>query len=229
MDRLLKTTILFRLPSAPPGQTVVGQDDPAVDVDAVQTAVDRGGSVLLLGTFDFGNDGRVLLQKDVAISGEADASGRPITTIVGGDWPFMAPPPADLPPSHPGPVISIESLHFRHPSAGAIQLVYTGGAYIRANKLTAVRRRSFATFFRDTGLLIGQRDAFITTTHCPPLVTGSIVVIDNEVHLANPDPPLTAGIGVFVHPNDGADVYVARNLTTPCARGCLNCNRSRVA
>src|SRR5512138_1907367 len=82
VDRLLKTTILFRLPDAAPGQTVVGQDDPAVDVDAVQSAVDRGGSVRLLGTFDFGEDGQVLLQKDVAISGEADASSRPITTII---------------------------------------------------------------------------------------------------------------------------------------------------
>ena len=229
MDRLLKTTIVFRLPDAAHGQTVVGQDDPAIDVDAVQAAVDRGGSVLLLGTFDFGNDGRVLLRTNVAISGEADASNRPLTTIIGGDWPFCTPPPADLPPAHPGPVISIEGIHFRHPSGGAIQLVYTGGAYIRANKLTAVRRRSFTAFFRHAGLLIGPRDAFITTTLGPPLVTGSIVVIDNEVHLTNPDPTLTSGIGVFVHPIDAADVYVARNLITPCARGCLDCGRSRVA
>jgi hypothetical protein len=227
MGRLLKTTILFRLPDAAPGQTVVGQDDLAVDVDAVQSAVDRGGSVRLLGTFDFGNDARVLLQTDVAISGEADASNRPLTTITGGDWPFFAPPPVGMPPTHPGPVISIESIHFRHPSGGAIQLVYTSGAYIRANKLTAVRRRSFTAFFRHAGVLVGPRDAFITTTLCPPLVTGSIVVIDNEVHLTNPDPTLTAGIGVFVHPIDGADIYVARNLITPCARGCMDCSRLR--
>ena len=229
MDRLLKTTILFRLPGATPAQTVIGQDDPAIDVDAVQTVVDQGGSVRLLGTFDFGNDGRVLLQKDVAISGEADASGRPITTIVGGDWPFTAPTPADMPPTQTGPVISIESIHFRQPSGGAIQLVYTGGAYIRGNRLTQVRRRSFTAFFRHTGVLIGPRDAFLTTTLGARLVTGSIVVIANEVHLANADPTLTAGIGVFVHPIDGADVYVARNLITRCGRGCLDCSRSRVA
>jgi hypothetical protein len=207
---------------------VVGQDDPAVDVDAVQSAVDRGGSVRLLGTFNFGNDGRVLLQKDVAISGEADASSRPITTIVGGDWPFVAPTPADMLPEQTGPVISIESIHFRQPSGGAIQLVYTGGAYVRGNRLTQVRRRSFTAFFRHTGVLIGPRDAFLRTTLGARLVTGSIVVIDNEVHLTNPDPTLTAGIGVFVHPIDGADVYVARNLITRCVRGCLDCSRSRV-
>jgi hypothetical protein len=143
MDRLLKTTILFRLPDAVRAQTVVvGQDDPAIDVDALQTAVDRSSSVVLLGTFDFGKDGSVLLQKDVAISGETDASSRPITTIVGGDWPFVAPPPVDMPPAQTGPVISIESIHFRQPSGGAIQLVYTGGAYIRGNRLTQVGRRS---------------------------------------------------------------------------------------
>ena len=225
MDRLLKTTILFRLPDAAPAQTLVGQNDPAIDVGAVQAAVDRSGSVLLLGTFDFGNDGRVLLQTDVAISGEADVSSRPITTIIGGDWPFFAPPSANMPPAHTGPVLSIESIHFRQPSGGAIQLVYTGGAYIRGNRLTHVGRRSF---FRHTGVLIGPRDAFLTTTLGARLVTGSIVVIDNEVHLTNPDPTLTAGIGVFVHPIDGADMYVARNLITRCGRGCLDCSRSRV-
>jgi hypothetical protein len=121
MDRLLKTTILFRLPDAAPAQTVVGQNDPAIDVGAVQAAVDRGGSVLLLGTFDFGEEGQVLLHKDTAISGEADASSRPLTTIIGGDWPFFAPIPANMPLAHAGPVISIESIHFRHPSGGAIR------------------------------------------------------------------------------------------------------------
>jgi len=230
MDRLFKTTILFRPRDAASAQTVlVGQDDPTVDVDAVQSAVDQGGSVLLLGTFDFGNDGRVLLQKDVAISGEADASGRPITTIVGGDWPFVAPTPADMSPAQTGPMISIESIHFSEPLGGAIQLVYTGGAYIRGNRLTQVRKRSFTAFFRHTGVLIGPRDAFLTTTLGARVVTGSILVIDNEVHLTNPDPTLTAAIGVFVHPIDGADVYVARNLITCCARGCQDCSRSRAA
>lgn len=230
MGRLLKTTILFRLPEAGPAQSVVvGQDNPAIDVDAVQTAVDLGGSVLLLGTFDFGNDGRVLLQKDVAISGEADTSGGAITTIIGGDWPFFGPTPANMAPAQTGPVISIESIHFRQPSGGAIQLIRTGGAYIRGNKVTAVHRRSFTALFRHAGVFIGPRDAFITTTRYPHPVTRSIVVIDNEVHLTNPDPTLAAGIGVFEHPIDGADVYVARNLITCCARGCRDCSRSRVA
>jgi hypothetical protein len=57
------------------------------------------------------------------------------------------------------------------------------------------------------------------------------VVIDNEIRLTNPDPALTAALGVSVHAIDidGADVYVARNLITRCGRGCLDCSRSRAA
>jgi hypothetical protein len=228
MDRLLKTTILLRVPGAAPSQTVVGQDDPAIDVGTVQAAVDQGGSVLLVGTFDFGNDGRVLLRKDVAISGEAEASSTPITTIIGGDWPFFAPAPADMPPAQRGPVISIERIHFRQPSAGAIRLVYTGGAYIRGNRVTEMQGRPLTTFLSRPGVLIGPRDAPITTVGSR-LVTGPIVVIDNEIHLTGPDPTITCGIGVSVHPTDEADIYVARNLTTLCAPDCLDCARSRAA
>jgi hypothetical protein len=180
---------------------VVGQEDPAIDVDAVQTAVDRGGSVHLLGTFDFGDDGRVLLHRDVAISCGADALGRPITTITGGDWPFCAPAPADVPPAQTGPVISIECIHFREPAGGAIHLDYAGGACIRGNEVTALRRRPSITFFRCAGRLIGAHDALVTITSIRSLITGSIVVIENEIHLADLHPPMTPGKGgSFIRP-----------------------------
>jgi len=54
---------------------VAGHENAALDVPAVQAAVDAGGKVLLKGTFDFGVTGRVLLKKDVTICGEADDSG----------------------------------------------------------------------------------------------------------------------------------------------------------
>jgi hypothetical protein len=206
--RLLKATILFGLPGGEVAQTVVvGQHDPARDVAAVQAAVDQGGSVLLLGTFDFGDDGRVLLQKSVRISGEADASDVPITTIMGGDWPFLAPAPSSMPPAQAGPVISVENICFRQPSGGAIHLVYTGGAYIRGNKVTEIRRRPFTTFLRGAGVLIGPCDVPIAGI-CTRLVTGSIVVMDNEVHRMDPCATKTSVVGVFVHPSDEADVYI---------------------
>src|SRR2546427_9685748 len=91
------------LPHVAAGQTVVGgQNNPAVDVPAVQAAVDQGGSVLLVGTFDFGDAGRVVLSKDVAISGEADSSGAPTTTVIGGGWGIFSPPPPPPPPPRGG-------------------------------------------------------------------------------------------------------------------------------
>ncbi len=105
--RLLRATLhasaFFLLPCAALAQAVVvGQGNPSIDVPAVQAAVDQGGSVLLVGTFDFGDTGRVVLSKDVAISGEADSSGAPTTTVIGGDWTFFSPLPATLPPSEAG-------------------------------------------------------------------------------------------------------------------------------
>src|SRR4051794_3643235 len=100
------------LPAAGIAQTVVqGQGNPALDVPSVQAAVEMGGSVLLRGTFDFG-DGRVSLRNDVEISGETDASGKLLTTVSGGEWTFFTPPPPSapasaLPHTPPGPKVAI--------------------------------------------------------------------------------------------------------------------------
>ena len=62
----------------PPGNT------PA-DVDNVQYAVDAGGVVLLkAGVFNFGEDGSVVIVKDVEILGETNKKGNLLTTIMGG-------------------------------------------------------------------------------------------------------------------------------------------------
>src|SRR2546427_10706138 len=87
------------LPHCAAGQAVVvGQNNPAVDVPAVQATVDQGGSVLLVGTFDFGEAGRVLLRNDVDISGEIVGNATPVTTIHGGGWPIYHPPARPSPP-----------------------------------------------------------------------------------------------------------------------------------
>ncbi len=220
---VLQGSLLFLLPCTALAQAVVvGQGNPSIDVPAVQAAVDQGGSVLLVGTFDFGDTGRVVLSKDVAISGEADSSGAPTTTVIGGDWTFFSPLPATLPPSEAGPKIRIQSIHFRQPLGPPIHLAYCGGANIRGNKVTEIRKRPFTTFFRRAGVLIGPRDAAVTTTIFRHLVTGSIKVTDNEVDLAGPDPTITSGEGIFVNLTDGAEVYVARNTVTNCTRNCVD-------
>ncbi|MCI0504217.1 right-handed parallel beta-helix repeat-containing protein [Candidatus Micrarchaeota archaeon] len=100
---------------APPpayDRIVIGTGIPSVDVQAVQAAVDLGGTVLLKGTFDFGTDrgsqiivpGRpaqpavpggdyqdrkgestvFIYNRDVKILGESDADGNPLTVIKNG-------------------------------------------------------------------------------------------------------------------------------------------------
>src|ERR1700733_8281604 len=77
---------------------VTGTGDPSVDVPAVQTAVDQGGSVILVGHFSFDRpptapdaasyNRMVTVSKSVAISGNRDQYGD-LPTIKGGDWPFF--------------------------------------------------------------------------------------------------------------------------------------------
>jgi len=88
--------------------------------------------------------------------------------------------------------------------------------------VTEIRKRPFTTFFRRAGVLIGPRDAAVTTTIFRHLVTGSIKVTDNEIDLAGPDPTITSGEGIFVNLTDGAEVYVARNTVTNCTRNCVD-------
>ena len=148
------------LPHVAAGQAVVGgQNNPAVDVPAVQAAVDQGGSVLLVGTFDFGDAGRVLLRKDVDISGEIVGNATPVTTIRGGDWPFYSPLPAQMPPTQPGPKVTVQYIHFDGAKGVAVHLAYTGGASVHNNKMTGLRGRFL---LRDTVNRTQTSDYFIT-------------------------------------------------------------------
>src|SRR5947209_9613246 len=82
------------LAGAAAGQTVVtGTGNPDIDIAAVQSAVDRGGPIMLRGHFSFKNpptmhgslDGLmavVLISKQAIISGIGDEHGR-MTTIDG--------------------------------------------------------------------------------------------------------------------------------------------------
>ena len=92
-----------------PKTVVIGADDPVIDVPAVQSAVDQGGTVILRGTFDFGTDagnhiivpGRTfpeqdqkgqstvfIYQKDVTILGEIGPRGELLTVVKNGMPPF---------------------------------------------------------------------------------------------------------------------------------------------
>ena len=92
-------------PQVSPTTVVVGYGNPLVDVPAVQSAVDQGGTVILRGTFDFGTHtgnhiivpGRTypdqdvrgrstvfIYQKDVTILGETGKRGELLTVVKNG-------------------------------------------------------------------------------------------------------------------------------------------------
>ncbi len=214
------------LPHVAAGQTVVGgQNNPAVDVPAVQAAVDQGGSVLLVGTFDFGDAGRVLLRNDVDISGEADSSGSPLTTIKRGDWPFYSPLPSTMPPTHPGPVVNVQYIHFDGAKGVAVHLAYTGGASIHNNMMTGLRGREFAPGqFRRVGVLFGPFDSRARTIIeiTPLLVSGSIEVFDNDIDSSGTEPATATNSGaVFAAFVVGADIRIENNVNVGCTRNCM--------
>ena len=61
---------LFDLSAHGPKMVVNGAGDPAIDVPAVQDAVDSYGRVELRGNFDFGESGSVLITKAVELMGQ---------------------------------------------------------------------------------------------------------------------------------------------------------------
>ncbi len=214
------------LPHVAAGQTVVGgQNNPAVDVPAVQAAVDQGGSVLLVGTFDFGDAGRVLLRNDVDISGEIVGNATPVTTIRGGDWPFYSPLPAQMPPTQPGPKITVQYLHFDGAKGVAVHLAYTGGASVHNNKMTGLRGRLFAPGqFRRVGVEIGPFDSRDRTNIqiTPLLVSGSIEVFDNDVDSSGAEPSTATNSGaVLMAFIVGADIRIENNVNVGCTRNCI--------
>jgi hypothetical protein len=101
--------VLFVSPVAGQTKIVYGANNPALDVPAVQSAVDEGGLVILKGTFDFGSDagnhiivpGRAgaaqdvkgkstvfIYKKNVTISGVRDWKGNLMTVVKNGMPPF---------------------------------------------------------------------------------------------------------------------------------------------
>ena len=193
---------------------VTGQNNDAVDVTAVQNAVAANRDVMLVGTFDFGVAGRVVLNCDVDITGEADASGAPLTTIRNGEWDFYTPKPSE-PVAVPGPQVSISHLHFVQARGTAIHLVYSGGASIRGNVIDDMRNRQVTTLVSErAGIVVGPNIVGPINRFIPNLVSGDIDVTDNTIDVLPPNPIVTRTTGMFVSMYIGADVRIERNTVT---------------
>jgi hypothetical protein len=209
---------------------VVGKNNPSYDIATIQDAVDKGGSVLLKGTFDFGKEGSINISKDVKIYGETDAQGNPTTRIKGGFWTFHSTLPAQLPPQAPGPKVTIQSIHFEGAHRAPIFLPYCSGANIVKNKITNVQPYvSKVPIFGKSGLYRQQGIVFNplytlpkeNRKYQPGAITGDIVVGDNDIELSNDIPEKTMSQGAIIIWSTGATIKMLRNRVVNCSRNSL--------
>ena len=116
---------LLAAATAPAQVLLVGTGDPAIDVPAVQAAVDGNGVVLLEGTFSFSGAPApaVTIHRSVWIAGVADEQGQ-IPRILGGTQPFVV--------LAPGADVAIEGLRFQDPVGAAIWIQSAHGMLVES-------------------------------------------------------------------------------------------------
>lgn len=207
---------------------LTGSDTPETDLKAVQDAVDKGGTVLLKGTFNFGEKGQVKIKNDIEISGEKDDNGRPLTKISGGFWPFHSPlPSTELPLPGPGPKIMINHIHFDGAIWTPMHFPYTSGAEIYGNKITNVKPYGLPrkweggeTLWVHAGALLGNRFAHKEKI-LPGATTGLLTFKNNEVDLKCDNPKITMGQGAFYLWTWGATIEITENTFKNVSRNSI--------
>lgn len=221
---------IFSFNSAEAQITIVGQNNPAVDIQAIQKAVDQGGSVFLKGTFDFGDKGRVTIAKDVKIIGELDGTGNPLTKVKGGYWNFYTIPPAQIPPAVPGPKITIYGIHFEGALWSPIHLTYSSGVTISKNKIINVRPMlmeqplmGMTGVSWQQGMILGPRllQPLDKREPLPDVFTGFLKIEDNEIDVTNDNPTKTMGQGVFMLLTTGVIGQISRNTVYNASRNSI--------
>ena len=221
--------VLFSGFSGPTETVVEGVNDPTRDVRAVQDAVDRGGTVVLTGKFDFGKDGKIVIRKDIKILGEVNEQGALTTQVTGGRETFFSPLPSkETAPEVPGPKISIENIHFDKANWTPIHIAYTSGVKIAGNRITNVSPYPFLirseggdTLFAHAGAILGSR--FFHPAKFLPGTTGHLVFENNEVDIPCEDPETTMGQGVFFVWTYGSIIEAKGNTFRNVSRNSIEC------
>jgi len=218
---------IFSFSSAEAQITIAGQNNPTVDIQAVQKAVDEGGTVNLKGTFDFGDKGRVNITKDVKIVGEIDPKGSPLAKIKGGFSTFHSPLPSQLPPEVPGPKITVQNIHFDGALGWPIYLAYSSGATIANNIMTNVRPMPIpAPMFGRTGVFLQEAivcGPFLEkgSKYQPGAFTGQLTITDNEIDLYNQNPVNTLGTGIWIVWTTGVIAQIQHNTIFNSSRNSI--------
>jgi hypothetical protein len=224
---LFMVMAIFSFSSAEAQITIAGQNNPTVDIQAVQKAVDEGGTVNLKGTFDFGDKGRVNITKDVKIVGEIDTKGSSLAKIKGGFSTFHSPLPSQLPPEVPGPKITVQNIHFDGALGWPIYLAYSSGATIANNMMTNVRPMPIPTpMFGRTGVFL--QEAIVCgpvlekgAKYQPGAFTGQLIITDNEIDLYNQNPVNTLAIGVWIVWTTGINAQIQHNTIFNSSRNSI--------
>ena len=207
---------------------IIGKNNEEFDVKAVQEAVDKGGSVLLKGTFNFGQKGRVNIKNDIKVTGEINSDGKPLTKITGGFWTFHSPLPSTEPPlPGPGPKVTIKNIHFDGATWTPMHFPYISGAEISGNKITNVKPFGVPVkwsggenLLLNAGVLFGTRFAHREKI-IPGAVTGNLVVNKNDIDLKCKNPEITMGQGVFFIWTWGATIEIKGNRIRNVARNSI--------
>jgi hypothetical protein len=163
---------------------VVGTGDPAIDVPAVQAAVDTAGTILLKGTFDFGDWGTVAVTgDDVEIRGER-TGGVYHTRIMGGQIPFLVGSSATGPwefldPDAITPVndFSIEAIYFENAMIAIGVMACHGEVTIAGNEIVDGRPLDFGGLPVAVGIYVGPTPG----GYDPAVVTADVTIRNNRI------------------------------------------------
>jgi len=207
---------------------VTGKNNAEIDVKSVQEAVDKGGTVLLKGKFNFGQKGQVKIINDIEVIGEVDDKGSHTTKIIGGFWSFHSSlPSTELPLPGPGPKVKIKNIHFDGAVWTPMHFPYTSGAEISGNKITNVQ--PFAVprkwsggekLLVTAGVLLGTRFAHKEKI-LPGAVTGYLLIENNKIDLKCENPEKTMGQGVFFLWTTGAIIEIKKNTIRNVSRNSI--------
>jgi hypothetical protein len=155
---------------------VIGQNDPTVDVPAVQQAVDAGGTVILRGTFSFLNvrlpgpvGSRVILVTGAVVIRGQDA------TIRGGGTASPGGLQAVFLIDAAGGSVTIEALHFEQPHNAAIRILRSGDLRIAKCRIDRVIPSPLPTEGGVQNAALG--------IHVPGGSVAAVVITENQLQL----------------------------------------------
>src|SRR5215471_15552360 len=223
---VITVTIALETSALARATVVIGTGNPAVDVPAVQAAVNLGGEVLLRGHLSFDRPptiptalqavgiplakATILISKAVAISGARDVS------IEAGTIPFFV--------NAPGTTVTIQRVHFVRPTKSAVLVYAVSGLVIASCRIEGIVPLPNVA---SSGIGISASDMAVIPTPSQPghpeNITGRILIADNDLDLAGGTAfDNVLGITTFSagqSPDREVDLYISgnriRNITEP--------------